>query len=215
MRSPAQSLPRRPDARRRLAGKEFERTRVKVINFQSIYGGGVPALCKELRIRQGEAKEFKAFHDQALPGRKILNEEIVKTVRMGDPVTTWGGRIYFPEEPAFKNGRHMTFEYKLLNYLVQGSAADITKEALIRWWNHPRRHPEDRFLVTVYDEINLSAPKWRWREAMNVLRECMESIELDVKMLSSPKVGVSWGACKKPAKGESEEQFLERMESEL
>ena len=127
----------------------------------------------------------------------ILNEEIKRTVNLGVPIRTWGGRCYFPEEPKRLNGRMVDFKYKLLNYLVQGSAADVTKEALIRWYNHPDRHPEDRFLVTVYDEINISAPEWRWKEAMAVLKEAMESIELDVQMLSSPKVGPSWGQAEK------------------
>jgi len=197
---------------------------IKVVNFQSIYGGGVPALVRELGITTAEAKEFKQFHNQALPGRVILNEEIKRVVNGGDPIRTWGGRAYFPEPPKRVNGRHMDFIYKLLNYLVQGSAADITKEALIRWYNHPDRHPEDRFLVTVYDEINISAPRWRWREAMRVLQEAMESIELDVAMLSSPKVGLSWGTAKgqleeKQEDGskwvEPEDEFLERMESLL
>lgn len=198
-----------------LAGKEFERTRVKVVNFQSIYGGGVTALVRELRISNAEAKGFKEFHNQALPGRVILNEEIKRMIRGGEPIRTWGGRCYFAEEPRKINGRMMDFLYKLLNYLVQGSAADITKEALIRWWYHPKRKKHWRFLVTVYDEINISAPLHELLEAMALLRSCMESIELDVPMLSSPKVGVSWGKCKKPEKGESEEAFLSRMVEEL
>lgn len=196
-------------------GREFPRTNVKVTNFRKLYGGGIPALMKALNMERPEASEFFKLHDEFLPGRVVLNEEITKRVRMGSPIVTWGGRLYYVEPPGYRNGKWQTYEYKLLNYLCQGSAADITKEALIRWYNHPRRHPEDRFLVTVYDEINISAPKRRWREAMEVLCEVMESIEMDVPMLSSPKVGLSWGKCQKPAKGESEEDFLTRMESEL
>jgi len=177
--------------------REFERTWVKVINFQSIYGGGLQALMRGLDISRDEAKEFKAFHDQALPGRKTLNEEIKRIALSGEAIRTWGGRMYYPEEPKIINGRKMDFIYKLLNYLVQGSAADATKEGIIRWHNHPDRDPSDRFLVTVYDEINISAHKERWQKAMAVLKECMEGLEFDVPMLSSPKVGESWGACKK------------------
>lgn len=198
-----------------LKGQKFERTRVKVVNFQSIYGGGVPALVRELGISTHEAKAFKDFHNKALPGRVILNEEIKRMVRGGDPIRTWGGRCYFPEEPRRVDGRYMDFIYKLLNYLVQGSAADVTKEAIIRWHSHPDRLECDRFLVTVYDEINISAPLERIVPAMKILRECMEGIELDVQMLSSPKVGLSWGGVHKPAKGEAEDAFMARMMKEL
>jgi DNA polymerase I-like protein with 3'-5' exonuclease and polymerase domains len=90
----------------------------------------------------------------------------------------------------------MDFYYKLLNYLVQGSSADVTKEGLIRYDSHPKR--ESRFLVTVYDEINISTPSLKGLSAkakqdcakreMQFLRESMEGIPgIDVPMLSDGK----------------------------
>lgn len=183
----------------RLTGKELERTKVKVLNFQAIYGGGVPAAQRKLNCSYAEAKEFKAFHEKGLPGRKILNEEILKIVRQGLPITTWGGRLYFPETPRYdkKVGRMMTWEYKLINYLVQGSAADLTKQSLIEW--ERVRAPEVKFLVTVYDEINISAPTEDKDRHMTVLREVMEAPRLTVPMRSSGKEGPNWGALTKCA----------------
>lgn len=176
-----------------LTGTEFERTIVKNINFGKLYGAGIPRIAELIQGTRAEAQELKSYHEQAMPGAVVLNEEIKRIVRAGEPIRTWGGRCYFPEPP--KDGRN--FEYKLLNYLVQGSAADITKQALIDWHTHPDRDPACRFMVTVYDEINLSAPEETWREQMAVLREVMERNWLDIPMLSSPKVGSSWGDCRK------------------
>jgi len=198
-----------------LKGVEYDRTSVKITNFQSIYGGGLNALMTNLGITRPEAKEFKEFHDKALPGRKIVNNVIKTLSRFNIPIRTWGGRAYFAEEPRMVSGRMMDFVYKLLNYYVQGSAADITKEALIRFYYHPKRKSTWRFLVTVYDEINISVPLADIIDAMALLKECMESIELDVQMLSSPKVGSTWGGCKKPEAGESEDAFMARMYKEL
>jgi len=92
-----------------------------------------------------------------------------------------------------------SFEYKLINYLVQGSAADITKECLIRWYNHPDRDPRTRFLVTVYDEINITCPKDCWEEQMDLLRRCMDEIELDCPMLSEGAIGENWADLKECA----------------
>lgn len=196
-----------------MSGKEYERTRVKTVGFQALYGGGIPALMQELNISKAEAEELKEFHSKALPGRVILNEQIKTITNLGEAIRTWGGRMYYPEPPVYskKFGRHMDFGYKLINYLIQGSAADATKEAIIRWRNHPDRDPSDRFLVTVYDEINISAHPARLNKALSVLRECMEGLEFDVKMLSDVKLGLSWGSCVKPAKGEAEEQFVARF----
>lgn len=183
----------------RVAGREIERTRVKTLNFQGIYGGGVPALQRKLRCSAAEAKQLKQFHDAALPGRKILNEEIAKVIARGLPIRTWGGRLYFAEPPG-TDGRNKL--YKLINYEVQGSAADLTKEALIVW--HSAKERTARFLVTVYDEINISSQRGEAAvRQMKLLKEAMEEPRLSVPMLSDPKHGASWGTSKRcpPEKG--------------
>lgn len=173
----------------RVAGREIERTKVKVLNFQSLYGGGVPALQKKVKCSYAEGKELKRFHDKALPGRVILNEEIKRIVNVGDPIRTWGGRLYWPEAPG-EDGRSKV--YKLINYIVQGSAADLTKQALIDWYEI--KDPAARFLVTVYDEINISGQQKR---DMPALKEAMERPRLTVPMRSSGKLGPTWGDLKK------------------
>lgn len=176
-----------------LTGQELESTKVKVLNFQALYGGGAPAAQRKLNCSLAEAREYKAFHDKALPGRKILNDEIVKIIRLGGAIHTWGGRLYFVEPPRFdkKRGRMQTYEYKLINYLVQGSAAEITKQAIIEWYR--AKQPGCRFLVTVYDEINISGETGHKDEHMTLLREVMDADRITVPMRSSGKEGPSWG----------------------
>lgn len=181
-----------------IAGLDYHRTQVKITNFRRIYGGGAPATALALNISIDVAKELLKAHGKALPGLQDLNKRIVAMAKAGEPITTWGGREYFPEQPKLINGKMMHFEYKLLNYLVQGSAADCTKEAIIRYHNHPERN--SRFLVTVYDEINVSTQektKACVEHEMAVLRECMEGIELDVPLLSAGKSGPNWGSLTK------------------
>lgn len=183
----------------RVAGREIDRTRVKTMNFQGLYGGGAPALSKKLRVSLGEAKQLKQFHDAALPGRKLLNEEITRILRRGDPIRTWGGRLYWGTPP--ENGRETL--YKVMNYEIQGSAADLTKQAIIDWdaalsslppWVKPAR-----FMVTVYDEINTSTAPEGLHENMKLLKDVMEAPRLTVPMLSDGKVGPAWGKLEKYA----------------
>lgn len=175
-----------------LTGVERDRTKVKNVTFLRLYGGGKRSVIAQLRVTDKEAGELLASHDKALPGRKVVVDEITRLVRRGEPIRTWGGRIYYAEPPKRIDGRMRSFEYKLINYLVQGSAADITKECLIRWYSHPDRDPRTRFLVTVYDEINITCPEDCWEEQMRVLRECMENIELSVPMRTDGKRGTNW-----------------------
>lgn len=176
-------------------GTPLNRGKTKIINFQSMYGGGANALAGDLDISLAEAKTFKGYHNKALPGRVELVNTITRTVRRNIPVRTWGGRCYLAEEPRRVDGQLRTFEYKLINYLIQGSAADITKDCMIRWHNHPDR--DARFLVQVYDELNIVAHKDVAAQQMRVLKDVMEDIPLDVKMLSDGKFGHSWGELEK------------------
>lgn len=185
----------------------FERKNVKIANFRIIYGGGAPATAGGIGCSIDEAKSLLNAHKRALPsltGRGGLSDQTKRVGKAGDCLFTWGGRAYYVEPPGFnkKHNRHMTYEYKLLNYLCQGSAADVTKQAMINYNEHPKR--QGRFLVQVYDEMNASSGPDPVKE-MAVLRESMEAVseDLDVAMLSEGKSGKSWGDQKKFSEGKS------------
>lgn len=183
-----------------LLGIELPRTPIKTLNFGLIYGQGVGSMAEKLQREVSEVQKFRAAQFTALPGLKDLDKTIKARGKAGQHITTWGGRQYFAEEPRVIDGRYRTFEYKLLNYLIQGSAADCTKEALIRWHEVPNRN--SRFVVTVHDEINISAPKGVFKQEMLRLREVMMSVEFDLPMLSDAEFGPNWGdmaALKEPS----------------
>lgn len=187
------------DAIYELLGKEFDRVSVKATVFGRIYGQGLGSLAQKLRCSVEEVKEVRDAQNKALPGLPEMDKTIKQMGKDGDPIITWGGRVYYVEEPKYSERfrREMTFEYKLLNYLIQGSAADATKEALVRFHYSKKRKKSWRFLVTVYDEINICAPRAEKKEAMAFLKETMESIEIDVPLLTDGKEGKSWGNLKK------------------
>jgi len=188
------------DAIRELLGIELPRTPIKTLNFGLIYGQGVPSMAEKLSRSVEEVQSFRKAQFSALPGLKELDKTIKTRGRNGQPITTWGGRVYYCEEPKVINGILRTFEYKLLNYLIQGSAADCTKEALIRY--DQIDHSDARFVVTVHDEINISSPKGCFKREMLKLREVMTSVEFDLPMMSDAEFGPNWAdmkALKEPA----------------
>lgn len=165
---------------------------VKNFDFQVVYGGGVPAVCAALKVdRDTATKAIDAFKI-LLPDYDRLNTHIKVLAKAGEFITTWGGIRFYKEPDHYSEdyGRWMDFGYKLLNYLIQGSAAQCTKEAIIRYHEHPKR--QARFLLTVHDEFLISIPKHRVKEEMEILRECMESIELDLLLKSEGKTGTRW-----------------------
>lgn len=177
-----------------MVGLDLPRRAVKILNFGILYGMGAGKLAEGLGVSVDEARKLRNAQKKAAPGVAALDRDLKQKGRDGEPIRTWGGRKYMCEPPKVINGIERTFEYKLLNYLIQGSAADCTKEAIIRL--HEAKW-QGRFLVTVHDEINISAPKAAAGASREVLRKVMESVEFDVPMLSDAKVGPSWGDLKK------------------
>jgi len=185
--------------------KEFGRDDAKGTVFGAFYGQGLPGLMESLRLRDPEDRPvgqiiYRALH-AAAPSIKELSAELKALSNQGRPIMTWGGRLYYCEPPTYseKFGRDMTYEYKLISYLIQGSGADVIKEIICRWYAHSKRTEE--MIVTVYDEIDLNLPlsDKGMQHEMTVLRDVMLSIECSVPMLSDGEVGSSWGKLEKCA----------------
>jgi len=176
-------------------GLVFPRKHIKVLNFGVVYGMGVPGLMKKIGCSREEASSLKKAHAKALPAIGDLNKEIKRMSKRGDPIVTWGGRQYYTEEPKIINGHLRKFEYKLLNYLIQGSAADVTKEAMCRVASDLKS--DSRVVLQVYDELMINVPKGTEKKNMKLLQESMESVQMDVPMLSDgKKSSISWGKAK-------------------
>ncbi len=176
--------------------RKAARKACKTIGFGLLYGMGLGALAIKLGTTVEDTKLIKKYYLQIFPGLADLQSELQHLGRSGDFITTWGGRQYFVEPPAFskKFGRDMTFEYKLLNFLIQGSSADVTKEALITYDAMPDR--EGRFQVMVHDEINVSVPPKAAKRESERLRQAMAGLDIDVPLLSDAEIGPSWGQLK-------------------
>ena len=164
-------------------GVDLQRKDVKITGFRIIYGGGAPAIAGALGLTVPEGAALKARYLGAMPGLKRLMDNVSARGRAGQHITTWGGRHYFAE------GRDKA--YKLTNYLIQGSAADQTKQCCADWYYEYRR-PQDVFMATVHDEINISVPADEVKEGMEQLKLAMDQDFFDVPMASEGQTGPNW-----------------------
>ena len=169
-----------------LLGIDMPRKHVKITGFGIMYGRGVPNLSAALGVPTEEGRAVQEAYFAALPEVKRLSKETKRVGKSGEAIRTWGGRMYYVEPPH--DGR--TFEYKLLNYLIQGSAADQSKQAAIDW--ERMRHPTDTFQSMVHDEFNISAPIDDQAGAMRRLREAMDMDRFDVPFRSEGFAGPNW-----------------------
>lgn len=178
----------------KMAGILLPRKILKTLAFGMLYGMGAKGLSKKLGIPKYEARRLKDTYLQVIPDVQQLIDDLKEMAQQDEPIVTWGGRLYWPEESKIVEGQLRNFDYKQLNYLIQGSAADITKQAMINVYEHCEH---SRLMLQVYDELLLSSKKQCRVSEMKKIKEAMESVPLSVKLLStgkwSPK---SWGDMK-------------------
>jgi DNA polymerase-1 len=174
-------------------GRRLKRKDVKTTAFSILYGAGAVTMAQRLGCTPTEAQELKNAYYQAVPGIRIVQREINQLVRMNKPIRTFGGRLYFCEEPWTdpSTGKTHTYEYKLLNYLIQGSAGDCTKKAII---TYDTIHKDGVFMTQVYDELNISVPEECVAKEAALVQEAFARVELDVPMLSTSSWGENYGA---------------------
>lgn len=165
-----------------MLGTDYPRKPIKNIGFGLLYGMGLGLLAQKADTNVETARKLKSAYLTVAPGLKEMYKAMRQVAKDGDFITTWGGRQYMCEEPVWVKGQLREFDYKLVNVLIQGSAADITKEAFVRYYE--MKDPEDKLLLTVHDELLASVPRGRRDDGMEIMRAAMESIELDVPLLS-------------------------------
>jgi len=173
-------------------GKIYDRKPVKNTNLGLIYGMGVGTLAERNDMEVIEAKSLKNAILEMYPGLKEMYKEMKRRAKAGEPIRTWGGRVYYCEEPKLVRGRLMHFDYKMVNILIQGSGADCTKEAIIRFYKF--KQPDWKLVLNVHDQLTVSIePRWLGR-AMPTLKKAMEELDFDVPMLTEGAVSrTNWG----------------------
>ena len=155
-------------------------------------GVGKLAIRNDMSVE--EATELKNAIMTLYPGLKQMYRDMKVRAKANEPIRTWGGREYYCEPPKIVDGRFMSFDYKMVNVLIQGSAADCTKEAIIRFQEKVEelgKQDEWFLLLNVHDQLTASVPKKELKAAMEVLRERMESVEFDVPILSEGSVSAT------------------------
>lgn len=166
-----------------ITGMDYARKQIKISVFSIIYGSGATSLAEQLGVSKEYATQIRNSLFLAMPGLNDIMSDVMGMGRAKMPIRTWGGRLYLTEPPKVIKGRRMSFEYKLLNYLIQGSAADQTKDVIVEWDGLSHSLPSE-LLCTVHDEINIQAPVECWEDQMKVLKDCMEGPRFSVPMRS-------------------------------
>ena len=182
------------------------RSQAKTINLGLFYGMGKNKLQAELGVSKEDAEDlFRTYHDK-VPFVKMLMESVMRRAQDKGRVRTHLGRrcrfnLWEPrhfgvhkalpkEEAEREHGPNMikrAFTYKALNKLIQGSAADMTKKAMVDLYKEgivPH--------IQVHDELDISV-----NGNADKIKEIMESaVELEVPNKVDYESGLNWGTIK-------------------
>jgi DNA polymerase-1 len=170
------------------AGQEVSRTYSKGVSFAILYGAGPTKISEMLEIDYNLSKTLMdAYTTAVAPGLRTMQSTMRTRYKLGQPLKTIGGRLVKMEPPKIINGRLREFDYKGVNLLIQGSAADQAKAAMLLY--HKTRNGS-RLLLSVHDELVISAPEeFAVREAECLTSAMCNAIHMEVPMVSDYKIG--------------------------
>ncbi|MDP2848972.1 MAG: DNA polymerase I [Humidesulfovibrio sp.] len=155
-----------------------ERRGAKTINFGLIYGMGPQKLARELSITTNQAKEFIARYFEKLGTLKNFYEDLLQDALMRGYVTTLAGRRRLLPELFSRNQQvQAQARRQAINTVIQGSAADVIKLAMLRVYNSPELAALNaKLILQVHDELLLEVPEAGAPEAAAELARLMQNV---------------------------------------
>ena len=185
----------------------IERKQAKTINLGIMYGMGKNKLMAELGLMKDAAEKLLKTYHQKAPFVKMLSEAVSRRADDSGKIRTIGGRLchfdlWEPHGFGIKKplnhadalrehgpGIKRAFTYKALNKLIQGSAADMTKQAMYALYQEgiiPH--------VQIHDELDISVSSIQ--ESERIIRIMEEAVRLEVPNKVDYEKGESWGDIK-------------------
>ena len=172
-----------------------QRRSAKAINFGLIYGMSAFGLAKQLGVDRNLAQRYIDTYFQRYPGVKAFMDQSRESAReQGYVETLRGRRLYVPDINA-RNGQLRQYaERTAINAPMQGTAADIIKQAMITvdGWLQDSAAPA-RMIMQVHDELVLEVAESYVDEARQIIPGLMaQAAELSVPLLVDVGVGGNW-----------------------
>jgi len=165
---------------------ELNRVQAKVVTFGTLYGMGRQTFAWKLKTTLDKVDQIMNVYYDAFPGVREFQQAVIQQVQRTGEIRNMFGRRYLIDP---------RYAYKGVNYLCQGSAADIMKRAMVRVDSFLQREaPKARILMTIHDELVIEIPEkdeaWLPAEIVKRMIECPEC-KLPLKV-PIEREGASW-----------------------
>jgi DNA polymerase-1 len=169
------------------------RSKAKMVNFGIVYGLSAFGMADRLNIPQEEAAEFIERYLGRFPQVKEFIDKTIGQATADGYVRTLAGRIR--QIPELRSSNYMTRqlgERLAVNTVIQGTAADIIKIAMVRC-RAALRDSSTKLVLQIHDELLFEAPDDDAGEVAEIVeREMGAAFELDPRLAVDVGVGRNW-----------------------
>jgi DNA polymerase-1 len=171
------------------------RRQAKTINFGVIYGQGAFSLANELGVSTRTAKEFiENYFARHSGARTFLDTCIRDAGEKGYVTTLLGRRLPIPDISSGNGNMRAFAQRNAVNYPIQGSAADIIKQAMVKVAGRMRIDGmKSRLIMQVHDELVFEVPEEEKISMEILVRHEMEhAVTLRVPLKVDINYGLNW-----------------------
>ena len=168
----------------------------KAMNFGIIYGLTAFGIAQQTELTVEEGNRFIETYFGNYPRvREYLDQTLIKARQDGYVETLLGRRRYLPELTASNYQVRQATERMAVNMPVQGTAAEIIKEAMVLAQRQlVERRMRSKMLLQVHDELVFEAPKEELEQLRQLVQDVMpNALELVVPLKVEIKTGETWG----------------------
>ncbi|XP_050073096.1 DNA polymerase theta [Anopheles maculipalpis] len=177
------------------------RNRTKAIVYGVIYGMGVRAMAAELQLDEDAARTLmEQFHATYPEIRRYIERVVRLTRQLGYIETLTGRRRHLPAISSANARERAEAERQAVCTTIQGSAADILKNAIVRMGRNLGKYrnvlelSEIRLVLHMHDELIYEVPRNQLAKVAKLLKSSMENCaKLSVPLRVKLKAGPSWG----------------------
>ena len=175
------------------------RSKSKMINYGIVYGLSAYGMADRLDIPQEEAAEFIERYMSGFPAvRRFIEETIEQGTEHGYVSTLFGRRRQVPELRARRWDLRKQGERFAVNMVIQGTAADIMKMAMVRCDQAlSEAGLESKLVLQIHDELLFEGPADEAERVEAIaVREMADAYELDPPLAVDAGIGSDWLSAK-------------------
>jgi DNA polymerase I len=172
-----------------------QRSKAKMVNFGIVYGLTGFGLADRLNIPRKEGEEFVARYLERFPAVRAFREQVVERAQEEGYVRTlMGRRRSIPELRSGNPNTRRLGERLAVNTVIQGTAADIIKVAMVRCQGAlAGTGGKTRLVLQIHDELLFEGPPEEMEDATELVRrEMCAAYQLDPPLEVDVGVGLDW-----------------------